>query len=360
MNISLGRLDRYIVRSILEGVLLVALVLMSLGLLFLFLGQQDDIGRGTYGFADALWFSLLNMPQQVWDLLPISALIGGMLALGNLARGSELIVMRASGWSMGRFLRPVTVAGLLLVMLGTLVGEWLAPPMQQLARQHKLFSKFEDVSFAGRGEAWVRDGSLIINIERQSGSGQYGGMMIYEINAQHRLSSLGRAATASVDAAGGWSLDQYAESRFDAETVQAGRKASHSLQSNLSTEFIGIAATTPSDLPSAALWRLWRHLATNQLDTEQTEFAFWSRIARGLAPIAALWLALPFAFGSLRSAGAGGRVAVGLAIGIGFFLMQKMLESGVTVFGGHPFVWAWLPTGLMVLAAWLLLRRVGG
>ena len=360
MNGTLGRLDRYIVRSMLEGVLLVALVLMSLGLLFLFLGQQDDIGSGTYGFIDALWFSLLNLPQQVWDLLPISALIGGMLALGNLARGSELIVMRASGWSMARFLRPVTITGVLLVIFGTVIGEWLAPPMQQLAKQHKLFSKFEDVSFAGRGEAWVRDGSLIINIERQSGSGQYGGMMIYEINPDHRLASLGRAATASVDAAGGWSLDQYAESRFENETVRAARNLSHDLQSNLSTEFIGIAATTPSDLPSVALWRLWQHLSSNQLDTEQTEFAFWSRIARGVAPIAALWLALPFAFGSLRSAGAGGRVAVGLAIGIGFFLMQKMLESGVMVFGGQPFVWAWLPTGLMVLAAWLLLRRVGG
>ena len=94
------RLDRYIVRALLEGVGLVALVLLSLGLLFLFLGQQDDIGQGRYGFGDAVLFALMNLPQQVWELLPISALIGAMLALGHLAKGSELVVMRASGWSI--------------------------------------------------------------------------------------------------------------------------------------------------------------------------------------------------------------------------------------------------------------------
>lgn len=356
----MSRLDRYIVRSVLEGVGLVALVLLSLGLLFLFLGQQDDIGQGSYGFTDAVAFALMNLPQQFWELLPISTLIGAMLALGQLAKGSELIVMRASGWSVMRFMRPLTIAGLILVVVGSVLGEWLAPPLQQLARQQKLFSKFEDVSFAGRGEAWVRDGSLIINIERQSGSGLYGGMMIYEISDDHRLSAFGRAASARVDSSGDWSLEQYSESRFLSDRVRAEERESRTLQSNLSTEFIGIAATMPSELPTLALWRLWQHLARNQLDVESTVFAFWSRIARTLAPIAALWLALPFAFGALRNSGAGARVALGIALGIGFFLLQKMLESGVTVFGGHPILFAWLPTGLMAVAAWWLIRRVRG
>lgn len=354
----LGQLERYLIRSILEGVFLVVLVLLSLGFLFLFLGQQDDIGRGSYGFFDALWFSLLNLPTQVWDLLPISTLIGAMLALGNLARDSELIIMRASGWSHWRFLRPLTIAGLILVIVGTVIGEWLAPPMQQVARQQKLFSKFEDVSFAGRGEAWVRDGSLIINIERQSAGGQYGGMMVYELDTAHRLSAFGRATTARVDDQGDWLLEQYVESTFGADSVRAMRHETRSLSSNLSTEFIGIAAAAPADLPLMALWRLWRHLHVNQLDSEQTEFAFWSRIARGIAPIVALWLALPFAFGSLRSSGTGGRVALGLGLGIGFFLLQKMLENGVAVFGGQPLLFAWLPTLLMAVAAGFLLRRV--
>ena len=61
--------------------------------------------------------------------------------------------------------------------------------------------------------------------------------------------------------------------------------------------------------------------------TEQ-EFAFWSRIARTAAILFAALLAVPFVFGSLRSAGAGARRCIGVLIGVMFFFVQRMLESG--------------------------------
>jgi len=41
-------LGRYLVRTVLAYTGLVLLVLMALGALFLFIGQQDDIGVGEY------------------------------------------------------------------------------------------------------------------------------------------------------------------------------------------------------------------------------------------------------------------------------------------------------------------------
>src|SRR2546430_4105832 len=82
-------LDRYVVRAILSSVLLVMLVVLVLGALFVFIDQQDDIGTGHYTALGAFWYTLLNMPQLAYELLPITALIGSLLGLGSLARSEE-------------------------------------------------------------------------------------------------------------------------------------------------------------------------------------------------------------------------------------------------------------------------------
>jgi len=56
-----------------------------------------------------------------------------------------------------------------------------------------------------------------------------------------------------------------------------------------------------------ALYRAIRYLRANELDVRSYELAFWSGLARSVAiPIAVLF-ALPFGFGTMRSAGSGAR-----------------------------------------------------
>ena len=98
----MNSLDRYIVRTILGAVGLWVALLLALGALFLFINQQDDIGVGSYTAKDALLYVLLNLPEQAWQLLPIAALMGSLMGLGSLARGSEITVIRATGVSPAR------------------------------------------------------------------------------------------------------------------------------------------------------------------------------------------------------------------------------------------------------------------
>jgi lipopolysaccharide export system permease protein len=71
----------------------------------------------------------------------------------------------------------------------------------------------------------------------------------------------------------------------------------------------------------------------------------------------AVLLAIPFVLGSLRSAGAGTRMMLGLLIGIGFFLLQRLIESGTVVFQLNPVLLAWIPTSLLALLTFILLAR---
>ena len=64
-------IDRYIISTILLYSAMVLGVLLTLGGLFVFIGQQDDIGVGSYRASDALLFTVLNLPQQAFELMPI-------------------------------------------------------------------------------------------------------------------------------------------------------------------------------------------------------------------------------------------------------------------------------------------------
>jgi lipopolysaccharide export system permease protein len=350
-------LDRYIVRSILGSVFLVTMVFLILGGLFVFIDQQDDIGVGHYTALDALWFTLLNLPQQAFELLPVTVLIGSLLGLGSLARGSELIVIRSAGVSIVRFAGTVLIAGLVLIGVEILLGEFLAPPLDVAAREQKAFAKFTDISFGGGGGAWVRDGNLILNVQRQSGQRQFGNMQIFELSGDHRLVALGHATSATAGPGKKWQLGDYVESRFSDNSVQTTPPGQRILQSNVTASFLGLAARDPNQLTNRALWQLIQYDRENSLDASRVVFAFWSRLSRTVAIAFAVLLAIPFVLGSLRSAGAGTRTMMGLVLGISFFLLQKLIESGTIVFDLNPMVLAWIPTATMGIVTLLLLAR---
>lgn len=346
------------VRAILGTVALVLLVLLVLGALFVFIDQQDDIGIGGYTALSALWYTLLNLPQQAYELLPITVLIGTLLGLGVLARGSELTVVRATGVSTARIAGTTLIAALALIGGEVALGEFLGPPLQQAAREYKAFSKLHNVSFGGGSGAWVRDGDLILNVAGQSSERQFGSMLIFELSPQHRLLALGHARRATAGTARKWLLSDYRESRFSDGTVTTIPPGERILQSNVTAGFLGLAVQDPDQLTIGALWRLIRYFHSNALDAREYVFAFWSRIARTVAIVFCALLAVPFALGSLRSAGTGTRMLIGLILGVGFFLLQRLIETGTVVFALNPVVLAWLPTALLAAVSLGLLARI--
>jgi lipopolysaccharide export system permease protein len=350
-------LDRYIVRAILGAVALVVLVFLVIGALAVFIDQQDDIGTGRYTALAAFWYTLLNMPQLAYELLPIAALMGTLVGLGALARGSELVVVRATGVSIARLASIALLGGLVLVFVELVLGELLAPPLQQAAREGKAFSKLNNVSFGGGSGAWVRDGDLILNVAGQYSQRQFGSMQIFQLSPQHRLLAMGHATRSTAGARGKWLLSDYTESRFADDAVTTRPPGERLLESNITAGFLGLAIEDPKQLTSRALWRLIQYYRSNSLDTREYLFAFWSRIARTVAIAFAVLLAIPFVLGSLRSAGAGTRTMIGLAIGIAFFLLQRLIESGTIVFSLNPVVLAWLPTALLAAVTLTLLTR---
>ena len=216
-------LDRYVIRAMLGGVFVVMAVLVALGALFLFANQQDDIGVGTYTALDAFWFVLLNLPQQVYELMPIGVLIGALLGLGTAGarqrahgdarRGHLGVAHRRIGRHGGRAAHGGG-GGVRRVPRAAHAGRWPS------SRRRSASSRTS--ASRSRGGAWVRDGNLLINVMQQSGRAEFGGMRIYELTPDHQLASVATASTASVQPDGSWKLSRYATTRFGGEVDRGG------------------------------------------------------------------------------------------------------------------------------------------
>lgn len=350
-------LDRYLYRTVLLYTAMAMAVLLTLGGLFLFITQQGDIGVGSYSAGDAFLFTLLNLPQQAFELLPIGALIGALMGLGNLAAGSELVVTRASGVSVWRIAWPVGLAGLTLAIIMYGIGEYAAPPLAQFAKREKTTDKLADVSFAGSSSAWVKDGNLILRVQTGEVDRAFGGVSLFQLDGPTKLRSIQRAERISVADPGRWRLNKVATSRFSDDRVTADIVGETTMQSAVNPEFLGLAATDPQLLTLRGLASYIDHLRRNSLETSSYEIGYWSRIARLFAVIVVTLLSLPFVFGPLRTTGTGTRTVIGVMLGVVFFLITGMVEKGGQLFGLNAALVGWLPTAVIALCTTVAISR---
>jgi lipopolysaccharide export system permease protein len=350
-------LDRYLYRTVLVYTGMAMAVLLTLGGLFLFITQQSDIGVGSYSAGDAFLYTLLNLPQQAFELLPIGAMIGALMGLGNLASGSELVVTRASGVSVWRIAWPVGLAGLTLSLIMYGIGEYAAPPMAQFAKREKTTNKLEDVSFAGSSSAWVKDGNLILRVQTGEVDRAFGGVSLFRLDGPTKLRSIERAERISIADPGRWQLHNVATSTFGDDHVGGTVVGETTMRSSVNPEFLGLAAADPQLLTLRGLASYIDHLRRNNLETASYEIGYWSRIARLFAVIVVTLLALPFVFGPLRTTGAGTRTVIGVMLGVVFFLITRTIENGGQLFGLNPALVGWLPTAAIGLCTLVAISR---
>jgi lipopolysaccharide export system permease protein len=350
-------LDRYLLKATLAPIVLVLLVLLGLSAFIEIVGQLDDVGEGNYRLIDAITYVALRVPRAAFEMLPAAALLGALLGLGSLASRSELVVMRASGVSRLRLMGSVAITGILLVVVMALLGESIAPTMGQYARQMRATKLLADVTISEGQEIWLKDGELILNLRQLSSDFSFGGVYLFDVKGTE-LTQLARADSAAIDASGRWLLRNYAETRLEAGTVTALTLPEAVQTYDLSPDLLGLSVVRPDLLDTVGLWRYIGFLNSNGLDSVRYQVALWTRVANVISVGVMVVLALPFVFGSLRSAGAGARMVVGLLVGLGYYLSTKMLGSSGEVFDLDPVLVAWAPTAVLLVITGVALSRV--
>lgn len=350
-------LTTYLLRTIIASTLMVLLVLLALGGLFEFIAQLEDT-QADYGVTQALLFALLRLPQLSFETLPIAALIGSLLGLGALATNSEMIVMRTAGLSVTRLARMVAISGIVMMIFTALVAEFIGPPLDHFARTMRDEARAGHDSTSTGNAAWVKDGDVILHLDRVNTEYNFGGVDLYRFNDDGTLNAIARAGNAGIDESDRWILENYRETRFQGDGVQAVESSLAVESFEINSELLGITLVKPVSLSVRGLASYVRYLKKNDLNAVRYETELWSRIAQTVTVIIMPVLALAFVFGSVRSSGAGGRLMIGVLIGLAYFLASEMLANSGQVFNLNPAIVAWVPMSFLLIVTVFALSRV--
>lgn len=353
------RIDRYIIKTVIGTAVVALLVLLTLEAFFSLLVELEDFGKGNYGLLQIMQYLILTMPRRIYETFPMALLLGGLLGMGALASGSELISMRAAGLSLLRLVGSALQAGLMLGLLALVLGEFVAPKTEFIAQQLRSTAKSEAISIrAGRG-FWARDGNYFINVRAVLPGVRLADIYIYEINEKSDLKLALRAAGAHyVDASGRWVLEDVSSSSMEPERVVTDAIANITVNSALNPRLLEILATNPKDLSMRDLLPYIGYLEKNGLDARTYRLAFWIKVLAPLTNLAMLFIAMPFVFGSQRTAGVGQRLLVGVFLGLVFFLFNRMLGNLVLLYDYPPLLGASLPTLAFFTVGTYALRRM--
>ncbi len=331
------------------GVRIVAVLagLVALGLSLDMLENSADIleGHGVAGLGE---YALLRAPLVLITILPLGILFGASLAFLSLAARNEMVVLRTAGYNTVRVL-------LLLIPLAAVCGMaqgYLAARLGPAAEQ-ALVERFPDLfeTRAIEEEIWLREWRAVIRIGRAEADGTtLGDISIFRIGADSRLIQRIDAAAAHYSSAG-WRLETVTVQR--PETARE-KVAQMPWLTQLSPASILGAARRPELVDTARVRQVLAGvLPGGGRGTPFYAVQLWRSYSAFAVPMVMFLFGAMASFGLSRSGGGARYVALGLAGGAVFVLIDGVFTSLGEVGAMGAALSAFLAPGLFfVIGLW--------
>lgn len=349
-------LDRLIARQVLYSTLLVLNVLVALAVFFVLIDALKDYGQAHFGLFELIKYVILKQPQQVYELSPISALIGTLMGLSTMALNSELTAMRAAGVSIGRIVMSTMKIGLLFALAILLLGEYVVPAAENLAQTGRARALETPLQKKSTG-IWLRSGPTFVNIGEVLPDLSLLRLNIYTFDNHSRL-RIQTSAQRAEYAGGAWRLQDVRESVIVGnEAVQTRYSREEDWHTALTRSVVSVFAIRPESLSLQQLHYYIGHLEENNQDPHNFWLAFWQKLFMPVAILIMVLLATPFVFRQVRSGGLSHRVFIGIMLGLMFIILHKSLGYFGALYALPPVLAPLLTIAVFFAVALYLLRR---
>lgn len=353
------RLNGYMRRAMVLPSLGVTVVLVALDALFSYVHELDFLGGG-YGALEALQFVLTTSPSRIYEFLPMGVLLGALLGLGLLANSNELTVIRAAGVSTERISWMVLKPAIVILLAGSLIGEFIAPWAEQVARSQRSLAEGEGEVVAAQDGYWHREGNEFIYINTIQPNGVLHGVTRYRFDPDtQRLRESQYVQRALYQAeAGHWVLQDIQGSRIRDEAVETYERATDIWRTQLTPDLLSIVILEPKHLGIHKLYQYAHYLERQGLQAGEYLLKFWQKLLRPLATLGMVLIAISFVFGPMREVSMGVRLTGGVAAGLLFHYGQQFFGHLSLVFDASPVLAAMVPPAICLVLGVVLLRRV--
>ena len=364
------------IRRLIHGEIIKAVSFVALGFLALFVffdvvDQLQSLNRFSssgYQFNHALMYVALLLPGHLYELLPLSVLIGSIFVMARFAQSSEFTILRTGGLGPWQALGSLFNLGLIFVALTFWVGDYVAP----IANRHAqlLKAKFQGHITVGHTGAWLKEKqnelNFAVNVAALNSDGQLAQIRIHAFSPDGRLQYITHAPHAQIGL-NEWVLFNAEQRQYnlnDQSTARIEIKRTAQLQwpTEISTEMVAAALLSPDRMQTLDLFQYMRHLDANGQNAQRYEIEFWRKVFYPLSCLVMLSLALPFAYLHFRSGHVTGYVFGGVMAGISFYLLNNVFGFMGNLNNWQPWLTSAAPAliySAISLATfwWLVLRQ---
>jgi LPS export ABC transporter permease LptF/LPS export ABC transporter permease LptG len=341
-------MDLYLLRRFFAYFAVLMLVFVFLFEAFTFFELLDDIARHRIAFIVVMEYFWFLTPFLIYQLSPLAALVAILATLGIMSKNNEIVACKASGISLYRLAVPLLFAGLALAGSMIVLDDTFLPYANQRQDALRNLIKGRPTQTYKQPERWIfGQNSKIYNYDLfDPAQNLFAGLTVLEIDPVtfeiHRRVFAARAQWSDQQKL--WLLESGWVREFSGGTIVRYERFNVKDLPELTEppSYFNREVLPAIQMSWPQLRRYIDDLHRAGFDIAALTVQWHRKLAFPLiAPISML-LAFPFAF-LVGTRGAIGGVAIGIAIGIIYWLGAELLAAMGAVGQLPPLLAGWSP-----------------